>query len=88
MHLLGRSIRVELVPGGEDARVLLDIPRWDFHWQNVYRLEEPVPVEAGDRVRVTCRHDVSLRQGEPRYVVWGEGTTDEMCLAVLQVTGG
>jgi hypothetical protein len=47
-----------------------------------------VPVEAGDRVRVTCRHDVSLRQGEPRYVVWGEGTTDEMCLAVLQVTGG
>ena len=23
---------------------------------------------------------------EERYVVWGEGTTDEMCLGMLQVT--
>ena len=44
--------------------------------------------EPGDTVRVTCRHDASLRDGEPRYVVWGEGTTDEMCLGVLQVTRG
>ena len=24
------------------ARVLLDIPRWDFHWQNAYVLVKPV----------------------------------------------
>ena len=24
----------------------------------------------------------------PRYVLWGEGTTDEMCLGLLQVTRG
>ena len=90
MHLLGRSIRVELNPGTARARVLLDIPRWDFHWQNAYLLEEPVVAEPGDRVRVTCRHDASRRDPEldPRYVVWGEGTTDEMCLGVLQVTRG
>jgi hypothetical protein len=89
MHLLGRSIRVELNPGTDRARVLLDIPRWDFHWQNAYMLEEPVVAEAGDRVQVTCRHDASLRSGTtPRYIVWGEGTTDEMCLGVLQVTRG
>jgi hypothetical protein len=42
---------------------------------------------------VTCRHDQSLRdqlpalQGVPeRYVVWGEGTTDEMCLGIVLVT--
>ena len=51
--------------------------------------------EAGDVVRVTCRHDVGKRRrGEhgitktPRYVLWGEGTTDEMCLGILQVTRG
>ena len=95
MHLLGRSIRVELNPGTDRARVLLDIPRWDFHWQTAYMLAEPVVAEAGDRVRVTCRHDAALRgsggQGvspTPRYIVWGEGTTDEMCLGVLQVTRG
>jgi hypothetical protein len=88
MHLLGRSIRVELNPGTPRARLLLEIPRWDFHWQAAYTLAQPVRAVAGDVVRVTCRHDASLRTGAPRYVLWGEGTTDEMCLGVLQVTRG
>ena len=95
MHLLGAAIRLELNPGTARARVLLDIPRWDFHWQNAYTLTKPVRAEPGDVVRVTCRHDVHKRlHGEqgvpktPRYVLWGEGTTDEMCLGILQVTRG
>jgi Copper type II ascorbate-dependent monooxygenase, C-terminal domain len=95
MHLLGSSIRLELNPGTSRAKVLLDIPRWDFHWQNAYTLARPVQAEAGDVVRVTCRHDVRKRTHgghgvplTPRYVLWGEGTTDEMCLGILQVTRG
>jgi len=93
MHLLGASIRLELNPGTSRARVLLDIPRWDFHWQNAYTLARPVEASPGDVVRITCRFDVGKRaRGEhgipktPRYVLWGEGTTDEMCLGILQVT--
>jgi hypothetical protein len=86
MHLLGRSIRVDLNPGTPRARLLLEIPRWDFHWQAVYQLAAPVAADPGDVVRVTCRYDTSLRRGKPRYVLWGEGTTDEMCLGILQVT--
>jgi hypothetical protein len=85
MHLLGRSIRVEL-----DGRTLLDVPAYNFDEQAVVPLPEPVAVEAGDTVRVTCTHDVTLRQRlpelkdlPPRYVVWGEGTSDEMCLGLL-----
>ena len=59
MHLLGASIRLELNPGTPRAKVLLDIPRWDFHWQNAYTLASPVRAEPGDVVRVTCRHDVA-----------------------------
>ena len=95
MHLLGAGIRLELNPGTPTARVLLDIPRWDFHWQNAYTLAKPVRAEPGDVVRVTCKHDVRKRlHGEhgipktPRYILWGEGTTDEMCLGILQVTRG
>jgi copper type II ascorbate-dependent monooxygenase-like protein len=95
MHLLGRSVRVELNPGTSRAKVLLDIPRWDFHWQAAYSLATPVRAQAGDVLRVTCRHDVSLRKNatsaaarKPRYILWGEGTTDEMCLGVVQVTRG
>jgi hypothetical protein len=95
MHLLGASIRLELNPGTARARVLLDIPRWDFHWQGAYTLEDPVEARPGDVVRVTCRHDVSRRHHgaegvprAPRYILWGEGTADEMCLGLLQVTRG
>jgi hypothetical protein len=95
MHLLGASIRLELNPGTPRAKVLLDIPRWSFHWQNAYTLEQPVQAAPGDVVRVTCRHDVGKRAyaghgvpRTPRYVLWGEGTTDEMCLGILQVTRG
>ena len=95
MHVLGRSIRVELNPGTSRARVLLDIPRWSFHWQASYVLAQPVQAQAGDVLRVTCRHDASLRKQQPqtaarkpRYILWGEGTTDEMCLGIVQVTRG
>ena len=95
MHLLGSSITLTLNPGTPRARVLLDIPRWSFHWQNSYVLASPIRAEAGDVVRVTCRYDVGKRRHlgpaasrTPRYVLWGEGTTDEMCLGILQVTHG
>ena len=49
MHLLGSSIRLELNPGTPRAKVLLDIPRWDFHWQNAYTLARSVQARAGRR---------------------------------------
>jgi hypothetical protein len=92
MHLLGRSLSVEVNPGTPDARTVLDIPVWNFDDQGA-RAVEPVRLQPGDEVRVTCRHSQELRDQIPalqdteeRYVVWGEGTTDEMCLGILQVT--
>ncbi len=92
MHLLGRSIKVQVNAGTPEARTILDIPVWNFDDQGA-RPIDPVRVEAGDQVTVTCRHVQWLRDELPafegqdeRYVVWGEGTTDEMCLGLLQVT--
>jgi hypothetical protein len=52
-----------------------------------------VALRKGDVVRVTCTHDAgkrkllpSLADTPPRYIVWGEGTTDEMCLGTMIVT--
>ncbi|HET6533069.1 MAG TPA: monooxygenase, partial [Actinoplanes sp.] len=90
MHLLGRSITVQLNPGTPGARTLLEVPAYNFDEQAVAPLPEPVALAAGDTLRVTCRHDATLRQRlpqlrdtPPRYVVWGDGTTDEMCLGLL-----
>jgi hypothetical protein len=93
MHLLGRSIKIQVDPGTPRERTVLDIPVWDFDNQGAKPLAKPVHLAAGDTVRVTCRHDQSLRDRLPafrgtteKYVVWGEGTTDEMCLGLLLVT--
>jgi hypothetical protein len=90
MHLLGRSIRVELNPGTPQAQVLLDNPNYDFDDQSARPMAAPVAVKPGDTYRVTCTHDASLRTQlpqlkplKPRYVVWGEGTSDEMCLGIV-----
>jgi mono/diheme cytochrome c family protein len=93
MHLRGFDIRIELNPGTTRAQTLLHIPKWDFRWQDAYYFEQPVDAEPGDTIRVTCRFGNSraaqpVVQGKrlaPRYVLWGEGTTDEMCLGLLQV---
>jgi len=91
MHLLGRSIRIETNPGTPEARTILRIPVWDFDNQGAKPIA-PVHLDPLDTVKVTCRHVQWLRdrlpafRGQPeRYVVWGEGTTDEMCLGMLQV---
>ena len=78
MHELGRSFQLELNPDTDGALMLLDIPRWDFHWQGEYFFVEPLELARGDVLRMECIWDNSLSD-EPRYVVWGEGTSDEMC---------
>ena len=90
MHLLGRSIKVELNPGTKKAKTLLNVPVYDFDNQGARMLKKPVTVEPGDTLRVTCTHDATLRSQlpslktlQPRYVLWGEGTSDEMCLGVV-----
>jgi hypothetical protein len=90
MHLLGRSIKIELNPGTPTASTLLDVPRYNFDDQAIRPLASPAKVKKGDVIRVTCTHDAGLRamlpqlkQLPPRYVVWGDGTSDEMCLGLL-----
>jgi hypothetical protein len=93
MHVRGVDIRVELNPGRPGA-TLLHIPAWNFHWQDFYTLKQPIRAPAGSIVRVTCTYDNSVprqpiiggKRLTPRYVLWGEGTTDEMCLGVLQTS--
>ena len=95
MHLLGRSISIEVNPDTDAANRVLDIETWDFDNQARSWLPEPLEVSRGDVLRVTCTHDANLRNTlpaladlPPRYVTWGEGTTDEMCLGLLTVARG
>lgn len=91
MHLLGTRMSVEIVRADGTDACVLDIPKWDFAWQEMFVLAEPITIQPGDRVRLSCSYDNSLanqpvvngEQLSPRDVGWGEGTLDEMCYASL-----
>ena len=50
---------MELNPGKENAVLMLDIPRWDFHWQDRYQVE-PLRITFGSTLRMSCTWDNSL----------------------------
>jgi hypothetical protein len=94
MHLLGKSIRLELNPDSKASTLLVDIPKWDFHWQGGYWYKEAIAAQKGEVLRISCTHDnspenqpwIGGKQQQPRYVVWGEGTSDEMCVGAVMTT--
>ena len=93
MHLLGRALKLTLNPGTPTEKILLDAKNYNFDDQSGTVLKSPVAVKAGDTIRVQCTFDPTLRQLlpelkglPPRYVTWGEGSSDEMCLGVIAAT--
>lgn len=93
MHLLGRSLKLTLNPGKPSEKLLLNVKYYNFDDQSATVLKSPVRVNAGDTIRVTCTFDPTLRQKlpslrnlPPRYITWGEGSSDEMCLGVIAAT--
>jgi mono/diheme cytochrome c family protein len=84
-HEIGAWFRMTLNPGRDDERVLLDIPDWDFDWQYRYVPVDPIVIEPDDVVRIECGWDRSRRDPElePAWVLWADGTDDEMCFATV-----
>ena len=95
MHLLGTTFQVDVLneDGSEDC--LVDIPSWDFNWQQFYKLpaDAPVVIAPGQSFRLRCTYDNSAsnqpvingEQLTPAAVKWGEGTLEEMCLLYLEL---
>ena len=92
MHLLGKSLKLILNQGTPGEKVILDRPNYNFDDQSATVLKTPIAIKAGDVVRVVCTFDPKLRSLlpelknlPPRYITWGEGSSDEMCLGVMGV---
>jgi hypothetical protein len=91
MHLLGAGMKIVLNPGTAQAQTLLNVTNYDFNDQRAYTLKTPVQTQPGDKIGVTCTYNPTLRQElpqlrklPPRFVTWGDGSSDEMCLALVQ----
>ncbi len=75
MHKLGKSITIY----GAGAKCLIEIPQWDFHWQQQYFTVAPYVLPTAQSLTLSC----SWNNPTASTVTWGEGTADEMCFAFL-----
>ena len=89
---LGGEVRVHHKDGSVDT--VLSMPTYDFNWQRVYELTEPIVFEPGDELEVICRWDnseanqpiIDGKKKKTKDVGWGEGTQDEMCVGNLYIS--
>ena len=89
MHLLGASERITLLSGGKETS-LANVAHYNFDDQHAQVVPSGLTARAGDQIRVTCTYDPTLRQKLPqlrslpaRFVTWGDGSSDEMCLGTV-----
>ena len=93
MHLLGTALKLIANPGTPREKVILDRPSYNFDDQSATVLKTQIQLKVGDTVRVICTFNPKLRQQLPqlkklpaKFVTWGEGSSDEMCLGVMGVS--
>lgn len=90
MHYRGNSMRFDAILPDGTVRTLMNIPKYDFAWQAVYRLEEPVRLPAGSRLRLEGTFDNSrwnpFNPNPAARVRFGEQTGDEMFIGYINYT--
>ncbi len=88
LHVRGKAARYERIARDGTSSTLLDVPRYDFNWQLLYRLAEPLTLRSGEQLRFTAWYDNSAENPanpDPTATVrWGPQTFDEMHLGYVE----
>jgi Flp pilus assembly protein TadD len=89
-HYLGKSIEAyATLPDGR-RQWLINIPKWDFNWQDDYRYSQPLRLPAGTRIHMRFVYDNTSANAlnphdPPQRVRFGNRSTDEMATLAIQV---
>ncbi|MCC7298953.1 MAG: T9SS type A sorting domain-containing protein, partial [Bacteroidia bacterium] len=85
MHLLGSSIKSFAVGTANDTVPIVDIPKWNFHWQRTYIFPKIMKAPKNMVLWGTASYNNTAANknnpnNPPQAVSLGEGTGDEMLL--------
>lgn len=85
MHMLGKSYKVWFIASNGDSVPLIDIPKWDFHWQKYYMFQQVQKIPAGARIYSIASYDNTVNNPHnpnfpPQTVTYGPTTHDEMLM--------
>ena len=91
MHRLGKSIRISFTPPGESEQLLIAIDDWDYRWQEIYMLKQPLSLKAGTVMSAEGVFDNSAGNpnqpfDHPKIVKEGAGAADEMVYGFIGAT--
>jgi hypothetical protein len=94
MHLHGTDINVVGTDATGSNFLLIDIPKWQFQWQQMYFFQSPFLLGAGESATLSCTFDnttanqpvINGVQQMPTTLTWGEDTLQEMCLNFFYAT--
>lgn len=82
MHVRGKDIKYEAIYTDGRRETLLNVPRYSFYWQILYKLKKPIVIPKGTRIAVTAHFDNSIHNkynpDAGQAVRFGDSTNDEM----------
>lgn len=88
MHLLGQKMKVYGIDSNLDTLKLIDMPHWDFEWQDFYFYKNIQKAETGTVLKAEATYDntsgnIHNPNNPPITVYPGLNTTDEMFLVYM-----
>jgi hypothetical protein len=89
LHLRGKAFQYEIIPPGGEPQTVLKVDNWSLAWQLSYKLEQPLKLAPGTRIRATAWWDNSpnnpANPDPKKDVQWGEQSWEEMFIGFVDV---
>jgi len=91
MHYLGKEMKVWATLPSESISPMVWVPHYDFHWQQVYVLKQPLALPRDSRIDLVAYYDNSEENPHnphrrPRTVYFGQNAKNEMCFFYFHYT--
>jgi hypothetical protein len=87
MHVRGKDMKYEIVYPDGKRETLLSVPRYNFGWQTLYSLKQPIAIPNGTKFIVTAHYDNSDKNkynpDPTKAVRYGEPTYEEMMIGFV-----
>jgi len=89
MHGRGKDFEYRLVLPSGETKTLLDVPRYNWHWQLWYTLSNPIDLPKGAKIECTAHFDNSPNNPDnadpTKEVTWGDQSWDEMMVGFINL---
>src|SRR5579862_9848447 len=89
MHLRGKAFQYDIIYPTGETETLLKVNDWSLSWQLSYKLEKPIDLKPGTKIKATAWWDNSpnnpANPDPKKDVKWGEQSWEEMLVGFFDV---